>query len=323
MATNDAEKPVTGRNPTRLSFRVFDEIQDRELPLEIRRSDSALVARSRSREEVLVEPGDYTVLGRFPNGGEVRGHISIGPDDAPGNRVVELTSVSFPPRSRGMNLHTSGFIGKGVQPTTRGLESLGTIAAPLRSELFSFDADDSPPPPSSTTASLKLLRCTLSGDSELEPVKLEPNIDRDGGFKIPVENPTVSKKPRWLRFERVDIDADDTDGKLVYLWSVPDAVVENAKFEFDDSPIGLAPRLENDQASLVLDYLNPGAASEAKWSVDSVSMSAEKMLEEKRWDPLAAALGAYVLLRGGKLKSPRTQAWAGHLRKLNPGFPDA
>jgi hypothetical protein len=167
-------------------------------------------------------------------------------------------------------------------------------------------------------ADLTVLRLDPSEASLVDAVQLEPDFDTSGTFRVAADRPLARGEGRMLRLQVIHRDGS----KTVVLWPLPDAALENARFRVVDPPLGLEVRLANDQAELVLDYLRRGALSEAGAAVGSVWMSAHEMLSHKRWNPLAAALGAYVLFRAGRPAS-EVEEWVSRLGEYNPLFPDA
>jgi hypothetical protein len=78
--------------------------------------------------------------------------------------------------------------------------------------------------------------------------------------------------------------------------------------------------MENPQADLLLRYWEVDALRPAEAAMQSSLMSAEKLLYAKAQDPVAAALGAYLLLSFGELN--RLEDWAQRLVKYNGWLSD-
>lgn len=272
-------QPITSQTPsredrlTRLEFAVAGLVDDRELPVEVRRADAALITRSRSRDIVELLPGEYFVLARLPDGEELRGRVLI--TSGQSTARVEL-AVPDPEAAIG------------GRDTRRDRERSADVAL-LCGHLFVGESLHDFPP-------------------------WWPEPDETG--RVRLRDSWAPPGPGMLRYRR-----PGAAGRVV-LWPIPDAARDHAAFQLIDDRDGLEPRLDHPQADLVLGYLRQGALAEAEVSSDSVLMTAGEMLRQKRWDPLAAALGAYLLLRHHALDG-RAQTWGARLREYNPSLPDA
>jgi hypothetical protein len=123
---------------------------------------------------------------------------------------------------------------------------------------------------------------------------------------------------RMLRYRRLE-----RSQAVVALWPIPDAALEHATFRNGDDVVGLEPGLNHAQANLALGYLRRGALIDAEVAGRSDLLSeAEVLLRGKRWDPLAAALGAYLLLRQHP-SDDRMERLSMRLREYNPRLTDA
>ncbi len=119
----------------------------------------------------------------------------------------------------------------------------------------------------------------------------------------------------------------DTDG--TWLWPLPPAAFENATFRRTGTvAAGLTAHMAHPQAELVLSYLRAGAIGPAIHASGSDLLSVETLvlsqglLEGKKNDPLAAALGAYVLLRQSHVDGS-TRKLVERLHEYNQQLPDS
>lgn len=90
--------------------------------------------------------------------------------------------------------------------------------------------------------------------------------------------------------------------------------------ETDPSTYRVGIRLYHATADLLTRYLTRGMFQEATESLTSDSMKAERLLEEKGHDPIAAAVGAYTILRAGDLS--RLHEWTTNLMERFQWLPD-
>lgn len=88
----------------------------------------------------------------------------------------------------------------------------------------------------------------------------------------------------------------------------------------DTDQTSLDVRLANEHADALLRFLDLGEIGAAETLSGSPALSAEELLRGKLKDPLAAAAGAYALLRLGDVE--RLHDWAASLRKWFAWLPD-
>jgi hypothetical protein len=88
----------------------------------------------------------------------------------------------------------------------------------------------------------------------------------------------------------------------------------------DADEASLDVRLANEQADALLRYLDRGEIGAAALLAQSPALSAETLLGDKLKDPVAAAAGAYGLLRLGDLD--RLHSWTRNLSEWFEWFPD-
>jgi hypothetical protein len=88
----------------------------------------------------------------------------------------------------------------------------------------------------------------------------------------------------------------------------------------EDRPL-LATRLKHETADALLRYLGAGQINDAAVLTHSAVLNAERLLEKKRGDPIAAAAGAFVLLALGDID--RLHDWTTNLSNWFEWLPDA
>src|SRR5207245_2876149 len=96
--------------------------------------------------------------------------------------------------------------------------------------------------------------------------------------------------------------------------ATPTAPEQQTRVVFARQPDGawtLDVQLDNSAANLLLHYRARGYAKQAAEAIDSPQLDAEELLRGKKQDPLAAAVGAYALLRFAELE--RLHDWTTNL----------
>lgn len=256
-----------------------------ELPVEVRRSDSALVGRTLASGSLNVGPGTYVARAVAP-GGEFAG------------------SVEVPPGSTEARLHLR-FYG---QSNSR---HAGSSHATL---------EHAPPEQATAKTSHRISTFELLEGHVLEghPLPHAVTIQPDGNGMMRVPS---SSGPMMLRVKAshgVSTLVSPIPQSIAGYLSCADASSEkrlDVDFHFD-----------HPQAQLLLSYLRSNAIADAEVAAQSATLTAAQLLRGKKWDPLAGALGAYVLLRQSddqadltaELNDRSEQLW-----KYNPMFPDA
>lgn len=92
------------------------------------------------------------------------------------------------------------------------------------------------------------------------------------------------------------------------------------KTDNEDRPV-LATRLKHETADALLRYLDAGQVDDAAVLTHATPLNAERLLEKKRGDPIAAAAGAFVLLALGDID--RLHDWTINLSNWFEWLPDA
>jgi hypothetical protein len=285
-----------------LNFKTT-EFSSLDLPVEVRKPNLALVVRTLSSQSVEVEPGPYYVTAILPAGQELTQTVEVAegehasvelspdPGDASPHESHEFTHFFL---RREAAAPTTG-LKLGVTPGEgeRGLESLGGSAAEGKFRLYSGNA----------------LLNQLQPRNELLP---DNTYTEDGltQFRIyGVEAPLMAQllQPNAPPLNVALPAAPNTDCTIV-LSRLPDNTHK------------LDVQLEHKVADLLLHYRERGCFSQVVTALDSQAMSAETLLMQKKRDPLAAAVGAYGILRFGQLE--QLHDWTRNLWRWFQWLPD-
>jgi hypothetical protein len=289
-----------------LTFRVQPELP--ELPLEVYDANLTLLDRVLSSERMVVDAGHYYVIARLPGGGRLETTVDV-PAGQPvaadlGDRRVR-NYAGLTPAGRRIKL-----FGPAAEA---GLEDRGTklgrkyprVEVRRKGGMIERRADELKPAPGFTV--LETGR-TRKGEWVLlaEPIAWRlpsaPHSHFDGRslelrLRVPDGPSACSVVPlparRYLR-------------PMVRI--------------FGGHPV-LATRLKHETADALLSYLAAGQIDDAAVLTHSASLSAERLLEKKRGDPVAAAAGAFVLLALGDID--RLHDWTTNLSNWFEWLPDA
>ena len=280
---------------TRLHF--SPELKSRDLrqldiPLEVRSDDLKIVGRTTSSQGLDVEPGRYFVSALLPAGQELTGLIDVhGELEATVQLAPDPGDV--PPDERVERTHyLSRDVDLSAAPSA--LESLG-------------------PEPTASTGSITMrwIRGNVLAGA--------PAAWSAEAF-MPVEAQQIQvasgQEPTYLQLVRAD-------GTMITL-ATPSLAWQQSTVVVGAGPSGgwrVDIHLANLAADLLLHYRASGYAKEAAAMLESPYLNAESLLRGKMNDPVAAAVGAYALLRFADLD--RLHDWTGNLFRFFPWLPDA
>ncbi|MGN6544881.1 MAG: hypothetical protein ACTHK7_07515, partial [Aureliella sp.] len=262
-----------------------------ELPVEVRRSDSALVGRTLASGSLDVGPGSYVARAVAP-GGEFSGSI-----DVPAGLAEARVHLRFYDQS-------------GSRSVGNSLGSFGNSAAKSYAAM-----EDAAAAKSAEPAQFDLLQGHLLEGRPLTPAGATVR-DANGRMRAGATSGSmvlrVSCRP----------------GGATLVAPIPESAA--AHLAWEDASSGERPdaafHFDHPLAELLLWYIRSNAIADAQLAAHSATLTATQLLRGKKWDPLAGALGAYVLLRLGgddaeltaELDRRSEQLW-----KYNPTFPDA
>jgi hypothetical protein len=265
------------------------ELQQLDIPVEVRFANLALAGRTTSSQNLTVEPGAYYVTALLPSGHELSGFVK-----AEGNSTtVELA------------------LEPGEELPSEAMESLHFLTSqaasvPLKQEnkleRLGADAD--------REVSLRWIGGNLfSGELEVRdsdpftPDEHKPLLlyrEREGPMLVQLRQPGFAPltiaAPVWFEQRTMLAFARQPDGHWTF-----------------DIQLG------HSGANLLLHYRARGYATQAAQSLASPQF-AEALFEGKLDDPVAAAVGAYALLRFAELE--RLHDWTENLYDWFPLFPD-
>ncbi len=284
-----------------------------DLPIEVRKPSSALVARTRSSQAVDLPPGVYYVTTRLPAGQQITRSVDLtggsrqlrlepDPEDAGDHEWDEQRHFLDPARPAAM-------------ARGRAEWAAPEEAAPAPGTL------DAAPPPAGAGAESALVEGrgalrVFSGNLLLGPGTLEAAT-------------VVLRLQQFEAGRVVYLGVQASSPVVVQLLEVGSAALNQvvppgARLAVSHRPTpeikaGSLFKLEaftrNPIANLQLRYCRQGAYRRAGSAAES-----ERLLYEKIDDPVAAAIGAYSLFRIGALE--RLHDWTANLDAMFPWLPD-
>ncbi len=287
---------------SQLSFRTdfhSYELQQLQLPVEVRKPNMALVTRTLSTETVEVPPGTYHSVATLPAGVELYEQAEVVADKA--TVVVLRPDPGDVSPSESLEVQRY-FVGTPVgstlpMPAALGLESLG---------------------PSEDTATLRVLAGNLLAGAGLVG---QLTTDDPAALLAPQPPPElgIARFVCWSGTGRyVQLLQRGQPPLNLALPISPDV---GCTLDIVRQPIGsLAPELHlpNVGADSTLRYYERGLLDQVRTAIGAISF--ERLLQQKMADPIAAAVGAYMLLRLGELE--RLHDWTRNLANWFPWLPD-
>jgi hypothetical protein len=268
------------------------ELRQLPLPVRVLRRDGALVRRGLSFDPIEVPPGTYVVIATLPAGATLASEVTVTAGD--------LHDVPLPLDPEDQTEYESHEVPRHIWG--HGGEE---VPADVAEELFARRA--------------KLAVSSgnvLFGELRREP----PNILERSNEPLP---------------EGVLYFTPREHGVFLATLAQPGHSPVNAAFAAADyeahclvvvtlrpeGGFGLEVRLRNPAADALVAFMEHSRFGAAAEMTQAAALSAEALLFEKTRDPLAAAAGAYALLRLGELE--RLHDWTGNLYEWFPWLPDA
>ena len=286
---------------SRLSFRLAfktSEFQKLDLPVEVRKPNLALVARTLATQTVDVQPGTYFVSATMPAGQELYTQVTVGETDVQATLEPEEES---PHESHERQLFMS----------------VGSFALSRLGFGLASDPIQGPEAIGSVEATVGLLR---GGDPRTAVRMPLPfiNFEKVGtGVQFRVAG-SAPESPQQLEFLRprkpplhVALPISPGQTGLVVVRQVA------TRNTYD---LAVDVHVANGEAELLLSGLSSGYLREASEALNSDQISAEKLLDAKESDPFGAAVGAYALLQFGELD--RLHNWTENLMNWFQWLPD-
>jgi hypothetical protein len=299
-ACNEQESEVSV--VSHLSFKPefeSDRLAGLDLPVEVRKTNLALVATGRTSQRIEVPAGDYHVIANLPGGQKMQGYVKLGEDDQKEVQLrVDQDEVAASPDEE-----ESRYIwGSGTQwnppALTRGLEAMGAgreaklrlFTGNLLSDLFGL-LDASP-------------------DSQLGKARRSGSIGVTE-YEVRQSNATLVQ---LLQPKRPTVNA-----ALPMLAAAPG----DARVVLVTQPDGgytLTVQMQQQEINSLIRYLESGQLAQATQLSYSPAVDAEHLLREKMANPIGAVVGAYALLRLGELS--RLHEWTANLMGVTPNLGD-
>jgi len=266
----------------------FDLPGDLALPVEVYDTELRLVGRALSEASVPVGPGTYFVEARLPDGSRLQ-------------RAVEVAGEA--------ELRVSlGEAGRLLMTSHAASALPETFAEAYRLRGLSYGR--TPAERAARTPVARLAHYRVDGLTGWRQVGEERVVARPGPLELPeagvgalglsVGGGTMAIVP--IPGERADL-----------LRFALAQVAGSAKLE-------LRTRLDNDAGDALLGFLGHDLVEDARLMATSPALSAEALLAGKAGDPIAAAAGAFALLRIDDLD--RLHDWTANLANWFPWLPD-
>src|SRR5260221_870763 len=276
---------------TDLHFRVRGSPGDAiELPIEVRGQNLALVARTTARTPVTVNPGLYFVSALLPDGEELVASVQAqGP-----STVVDLAPEP-------------------VSAFPLDLVSDELYDEPAEADILDDAAGAAPRAYESAPVQLRLINGNLfDGAYTIEEIA---TVTPYAGLTLQITSDEATPKPQLLQLLQ--------DEHAPIAVAVPLAADQRCTVTLRPRSSGeWAPTLSlaHPGAELLLNFRTRGYAPQAAAAAGSLTIDAEGMLLQKMKDPIAAAVGAYALLRFAELD--RLHNWTRNLYAWFPSLPD-
>jgi hypothetical protein len=261
------------------------DLNQMDLAVEIRRPNLSLVQRVLASETVQLQPGTYHVFARLPSGEEVHREVSV-------QENVQTPPVVLAPdpvELEDAEPLSFGVFAKGGHEAFRGEDTEGPAlnlawfgGNPLAGTCVPLP-DFFPEGSPRTTLVVRL--------EQPEPWPIVVQVIQNGLPPLNVLLPVIGFNICEVAFPRG---------------------------EFGTFSVKCHPGHRT--ADLLLDYLVQGFLHEATTALRSNTLDMEKLLQEKDGDLVAAAVGAYGILRLGDLK--RLHDWTENLKNRFHWLPD-
>lgn len=296
------------------------ELNALDLPVEIRKPDLTLVARSLTSQPVELAPGTYYITARLPAGQQLyctvevekdkdaKATLAPEPEGASAHEWQEVQHYFLGPSDPSPQASKHGPARSGLVRPFPGSQSSGAESVEGSGGLESLGA-------LSPTAKLRgFLGNVLQGTHLLRADQgwlsfLSPGTPE---YSVYAVFPGDTKLVQLLQPEAPAINmvlpASQQQGCQLVLIRQP-----NGLYSLDAN-------LVHQVANTLLRYMQRGFLEQATTMTGSPALSAEQLLYQKIGEPIAAAVGAYALLRLGDLE--RLHDWTENLRNFFAWLPD-
>lgn len=291
----------------RLDFKT-KALRSLELPIEVRRPNAALITTALSSETINLPVGEYYATTLLPGGQRL-----VTPFTLTGSPEQELLSVVLAPDPEDASPYeweeVSHFLGRSAALRQSASQTTGD---PDKSSATERDDPEwTPPAPSLRVYTGNVIKRTYTLESA--PAILGGGL-ADPGRLVEFLVPPGSD---LLLAQLVQ------PGGTVRNITLPRSPEVGVRLAVALMPTGdhrIEARLANHTADMLLQYSGNGASTTATIAGRSSAVDGERLLRAKSADPIAAAVGAYSILRVGDVK--RLHDWTTNLRERFYWLPD-
>jgi hypothetical protein len=287
-----------------------------ELPVQIRRSDMSLVRRDLTNRSIEIDVGEYVISCRLPTGNEIHRTITVTSDK---NQTFEIDSSSD------------------IEDLSGDGEKSGNINQSPKVERIAFDVD----------ILGKGLMGTVFDHSEVRKLGNRYGTRASERLQLRCYRLTPERAAEWLWAqdisEQIRNDKEfvapfpiELRGPFVYQLlqsGMPGINVHIADWRYDNyTKLKIEPSKSKrgkyelnlkfgiQRVDVLMSYLRHNLFDQTRQLLQLQSTFAEQLLEEKRANPLGAAVGAYALLKLGNVA--QLHDWTGNLFNWFPWLPD-
>lgn len=266
-----------------------------EVPVEVRKANMSVVAKTLSSDEVQLDPGTYFVTAPLPGGQELVERIKIRGDKAHQTLAfqakVETTVV---PRAKSGNSLW--------QPLQKALSRMARSALAIVTL------------PATRNARLRLLSGNLlTGGMEFKSWSdAEWEVESKNVRSLPVSAANAPSYAQLLQPGRPTLNI------ALPIWGQAHGRLVVRRPSRDDLSLGAEPG--HPQATMLLRYGQDNRTNAIAALLVSQALTSRRLWEDRLQNPIAAAAGAYALLRLGELE--RLEQWTSELMRGFPRLPD-
>lgn len=281
------------------------ELRSLILPIEVRKSNLALVAQTLTTQSVDLEPGIYYVTARLPAGQELFNRVTVVEDQADTVALAPEPEDESPHEWLEVDSYITGQ-SPASSSSVSSLEGLGTqkIVAKLRA--FSGNVLLGETTARDDQAWLIPRSAQSQGVAKFD---LFPGDVRFVQLLQPGISPlNVALPISPLTSPQIPIRIPASIGCQLILTLQPDGL------------LSVDILLQHPAADALLRYFQRGLLEQAATMSTSDALQAEQLLGEKQSHPIAAAAGTYALLRLGDLD--RLHNWTENLKNWFTWLPD-
>lgn len=284
------------------------EVSDIELPIEVRKPNYALIARTVKNQPIVLAPGSYHVIAHMPGGMSVQETIEI-------TGLERDVTVTLKPDDEGVTPDSTLEEALLVLGRTSAVSNSRPLIV-TRSPVSDFRGGENPREPVPEFLGKK--KFELRGFSGNIAHANQP-LGWPWYSALPGNTTTVSRfriepgEPRVLEL----VQPTRPTRRMM----LPVSAKEGCEIVISDRAVGgvsLDIRLQHVGADALMRYLQRGLFNSASSAGNAID--AEQLLARKIENPIAATVGVYALLRLGELE--RLHDWTGNLNDWYTSIPD-